>query len=363
MKKEILIFTICFIFFQKAYSQNAVGQISKAIVDARNMSQALSTLSTALNIKGATEASKSAATTTAATTAASNPVTAGTAPPLFTKAQKELILSGVLYAAGLIAQNQSQSLAEQEQFLCKERNKIATKPEDCINVVSTSDLKPLNNQNKSSKVSEWINSSTGQCLQNAPSQCQQLVKNAPAGCFKSGGSCMASILKNENQKAKLTPDGKASLKIDGKEVSFSLADLKSEESMINAGFSPALAKDFFSNFKDTGSLIEKTLVDAQKTNSTLNLGANSGYAAINYNSRSSYSSSGSSGSTSNLKKDEYVPSAEAQLLLNGQRIPSSSELESVEFNGNKIGAGLDDLFNMINRRYNLKQQQNIFIEE
>ncbi|MBC7754663.1 MAG: hypothetical protein H7Z71_10530 [Moraxellaceae bacterium] len=57
------------------------------------------------------------------------------------------------------------------------------------------------------------------------------------------------------------------------------------------------------------------------------------------------------------KKDEYGPAQEVA------RTPASAEGLTKDYQGEKIGAEGDDVFKMINRRYILKQKQNIFLEQ
>ena len=264
-------------------------------------------------------------------------------------------------------------LAREKAQNCEQMNKIVTKKVKCEDVKEQNlagyAMKIGDNGSKEtlsavSSIPNYIDKATGTCKKGAPIECTTLVKTAPAGCFKQGGSCLAALSKkNLTSPFKTNSSGKVVANINGKERAFGLDDFQSVASMTKAGFTPAQANEFFKMTNDKDGLLNQ-----------LGLNAKGELKSINSQSTSALPSSYSSGAGASaavkdsapIQKDEYVPSpAAAAAASEVARAPSSTEVEGAtkNYKGEKIGVSRDDLFNMVNRRYNLKQQQNLFIGE
>lgn len=212
-----------------------------------------------------------------------------------------------------------------------------------------------------SQIPSFIDPKTGQCKAPASAECQLVVSNAPKDCFKSktkdNVSCLASMNKN-NQSVPVVSNGKVSLNVNGKQKTYGIEDFANEASMVKAGFTPAQAKQFQNLMNSPNSILAQNGLNPK---GELKNGFSFPYVSPNKPS-SSFESSGEGqpGANMNIKKDEYGPALSNQEVA---RTPALAEGLTKDYHGDTIGAEGDNVFKMINRRYNLKQKQNIFIEQ
>jgi hypothetical protein len=268
-----------------------------------------------------------------------------------------------LLVFGIIIQAKSDKMLREKVTTCAQLNKILSKPMDCNDVKEQSTIDGtftpvnygLNGTGGTSDIPAFIDGTTGKCKAPVTPECAAIVKNSPKDCFKAnskGMSCMAGI------KAKpvvtTLANGKVSMNFNGKQRSFGAEDFADEASMVKAGFTPTQAKQFLSMSNDPNSILAKTGLNSKgelKANTviipTANLAKPTGVDL----------GGGSPASSMNTKKDEYGPVQEVA------RTPASAEGLTKDYHGETIGAEGDNVFKMINRRYNLKQKQNIFIEQ
>ena len=272
-----------------------------------------------------------------------------------------LALGAAFTIAAAIVQAKSDKIASEKIKTCEELNKIITKPIKCPDVqeqtpgdhtLTVTDY-GFNNTNGTSDIPPFIDPGTGKCRAGAPPECFYMVDKAPKGCFK-GKSCMAGADKSKIPATKVLPNGKVSAMINGKQRTFGAEDFADEASMVKAGFSKDQAKQFLSLVNDPNSILAKNSVNVK---GELTKGTGIPSAALTAPS-SSKDSAGTSATTGmNSKKDEYGPVQEVA------RTPASAEGLTKDYHGDTIGAEGDNVFKMMNRRYNLKQKQNMFIEQ
>ncbi len=142
---------------------------------------------------------------------------------------------------------------------------------------------------------------------------------------------------------KLGIDGKSPVKINGKE--YSASDLSSPQAMAAAGISPDLIKSAMA----TAGKLEK---EAAKR-----LGAHT--AAMGYEEGGG--SASASAASSNYNTDSSPTYSGTGRV---PRDPASINVAGLtkNFNGDPIGVAADSIFQMMTRRYKLKEKQNSFIE-
>ena len=278
-------------------------------------------------------------------------------------AGKIMIASGIgLTIISMVIQAKSDKIAREKIQSCEQMNKILTTPIACPDVklqtavdgIFTATNYGFNGKNGTSEIPAFIDPTSGKCKAPISAECAMLIKNSPKDCFKAnskGVSCMAGG--KVKDPITVLANGKVSANINGKQQTFGLEDFADEDSMVNAGFTPAQAKQFLDMVNDPDSILAKNGLNAKGE-----LMNGSGAPSSSF-ARSSSSGNGAGASVSEMKskKDEYGPAQEVA------RTPASAEGLTKDYQGEKIGAEGDDVFKMINRRYILKQKQNIFLEQ
>lgn len=293
-------------------------------------------------------------------------VAAGTAlvtnPATLTAGIALLVGGAAFLVFGAVVQSKSDKIASEKVSSCEQLNKILTKPMDCNAVQEQNPVDgtftPTNygfeGTGGTSEIPPFIDPSTGKCKAPVTPECATLVKNTPKDCFKAnskGVSCIAGITKPA---VTTLANGKVSMNINGKQRTFGAEDFADEASMIKAGFTKDQAKQFLAMTNDPNSMLAK-----QGLNSKGELKAGTGLIPTMNLPKSSGIDAGGTGGSSGMKstKDEYGPAQEVA------RVPASAEGLTKDYHGEKIGAEGDDVFKMINRRYILKQKQNIFLDQ
>ncbi len=199
----------------------------------------------------------------------------------------------------------------------------------------------------------WFDPFTGICLPNAPALCGQIytvinstgnlptnshqIKSCPGG----GTACLSKVI------VTMTPLGtKYTFKNKvGKDYSFYANDFKDEKSLIKAGLTPAQAKKLLGDLNATIKVAEKTVgivvekLPALKSLALPDLDKNRNPASA--------------------KPQAVKPAINPVSQQPVYRRPSTEGL-SKNLNGDLIGVRGDDIFKMINRRYQHKDQQVLF---
>lgn len=269
-------------------------------------------------------------------------------------------------ATGIIA-DEIAKLEEAKIRTCEQYNQVATnKIKTCSPAGAPQSIENLqmtnhqfNGTGGTSEIPEMIDPKTGKCKDPSSVECGYLVKNTPKDCFKSKNgskiSCLAGVDPNKSKQYIPTfSNGKVSVNLNGKQRTFEASDFANEASMVKAGFTPSQAKQFQSIMNSSDSVLAKNGLNAKgELIKSTNLPA----VSLSTPSSNSSGSSATGAPSMNMKKDEYGPAQEVA------RVPASAEGLTKDYHGEKIGAEGDDVFKMINRRYILKQKQNIFLEQ
>lgn len=146
------------------------------------------------------------------------------------------------------------------------------------------------------------------------------------------------------QAKKMGIDGKSPVKINGKE--FKPSDFSSAESMLAAG----LPKD----------LVDKAMANVAKLKSEATKRVGAQTAVAGYEEGTSSNSSATAASAYNTDSSPITSG-----YGRSPRDPASISVAGLtkNFNGDPIGVAADSIFQMMTRRYKLKEKQNTFIDQ
>lgn len=195
----------------------------------------------------------------------------------------------------------------------------------------------------------------GACKPTAAQPCTDLNKlpgstglgKLPTNCKDKSGkaiSCLASGLAAFKQ----NPDGSVTVKGPNGNKTYSSADFVDKKSMMAAGMSAAEADKLVNELYGKNSALAKAGVDAKNL-------------ATDASKDKKYSDSFGNTSTVNLNSVSDANKKFGEKLGDlADRRPSSEGLAR-DYKGDLIGASGDDIFNMMQRRYKLKNQQDSFI--
>jgi hypothetical protein len=226
---------------------------------------------------------------------------------------------------------------------CQTFNQLSSAQKDCSGI----------DTNVSTPLVTTMYDDTGKCKQPIVPGCTDLpgaggknpIKIPGSNC--KGISCLAGG-------PTLNKDGSVSVKTPTGTKTYSDSDFKDKKSMMAAGMSAAAADSLMDDLYGKNSALAKAGLDAKNMGkdsdhkgigSFSDMGSASGKNIVNINS----------GPDSNKKFGDKM--GEVALAARG---PTSEGL-SRDFNGDTIGAAGDDIFSMMKRRYNLKNEQDSFI--
>lgn len=264
-----------------------------------------------------------------------------------------IALGTALIGFGASTKNKADQTRADAQMTCDRFNQVSTQKYDCAALTAQA-IKLAGSTQTISSVTDLIDPSTGLCKAGTPTLCQEIVKKAPAGCFKEGAACMASLT-GKKPTVKLNKDGTVTAKLNGKERTFGEGTFDSEKNMIAAGFTPAQAKQFIQGSGQSEVKKKVKELDQQVQNDLSALMASFG------------SSSGSTSATSAASKGKYTetPGLKPAAVENTERAPSSADTEAQAkvFNGENIGSHSNDIFKMVKDRYKVKESQDSFYEK
>ena len=266
------------------------------------------------------------------------------------------------------ANNQVASLAENKVKVCQAQNQLSGTQANCQFTTPGSPVAIP--EIVTPPDSTWYDPVTAQCKPQAPQLCKDIqngdngykpngmtVPKITTTCNGGGVSCMAGsgmTITDTAKGKKYSIKGK-----DGKEYSFYEKDLTTEAGMIAAGMTPAAAKKLAGEL----SLIDST------TNSKLATGDEK-KAGDEKDPLSALNAAGGAGAfgTGAFGADGLDAAARARKFkdnLNAAKVlarkPSAAIGLNKDFHGDLIGLADDDIFGMMNRRYQLKDEQDTFI--
>lgn len=260
---------------------------------------------------------------------------------------------GAIIAAAAIAcmllgdhyTSKSQKLAEEAQKVCENHNKMASEKINCANLNATNSL-VQGTTNQIDEFKQHIDQNTGLCKVNAPAWCKPAVAKAPPGCYKKDGACMASMKKLNVSVGK---NGKVRANINGKAREYGIEDFKDEKSMVDAGFAPGQAREFFKEENKNGSLAQMIKQAKKDLKSDFSMPA----------MLPPPSKSGSAGAAP-AKPFHEEAGAVAPVA------PAAAEMSaevSNDFIDDTKGAQDGNIFKMMNNRYQQKDKHGDFIEK
>ena len=277
--------------------------------------------------------------------------------------------AAAFYALNRKANNQVKSLGENKVKVCEAQNTLSGSQSNCQFTTPGSPVAipeiitppdPL-----------WYEPTTGQCKSDAPQLCKDIqagdngykpngttVPKITATCAGGGVSCMA----NSGPTFTMTDKGQKITFKDknGKEYSYYESDFADEKSMIAAGMTPAAAHklagelallDGGMNSKLAGGKDDKK----DGTEKPENLGPD-GKAMVSFGAGGVFGADGLDDAT---RARRYKDGLNAAKDL-AARKPSAVGM-SKNFHGDLIGLADDDIFGMMNRRYQLKDEQDTFL--
>lgn len=263
------------------------------------------------------------------------------------------------------ADNQSSNLAAMEQALCEKKNQISSQQQNCFAIQDNPNPYSSPNANSSNNnQSNWIDPDTGRCRTTAPPECQARQNAAremgvtlpriDAQCAGGGTACMANGYKPIVIE---TPKGKKhTIKTkDGKEFSFYESDLTSASALMAGGMSAKDAKAFADEMNNIVETISKKEAAAKKAAEENSLAGLSGGmdSKLNFGAGMDPNAAGGADGSKTYKDD-------LKAVNDKDRKPTSEGL-SKDFHGDLIGSAGDSIFLMMNRRYQLKSEQDTFI--
>lgn len=275
-----------------------------------------------------------------------------------------LVITGIILQviAGTAVQKQIDELRKQANQTCESYNKVnKDRPLECNSTTVTAGtgstmIGDAAVTYQPADITAYIDPTTGQCRKSAPAECKSLAKQLPPDCFKKGGACMAA----KPSAMTINPNGTVTGKLNGKTATIGLDDLKDQASMIKAGFTPAQAKEFFSGKNNPFDTLKANGLDVK--GDLRNLRKDD--FGLSYPSAlpSSSGSSSASPKTTNSISSDYVAKPAESTSAERDMASVAGEVTK-EFKGDQIGLGNEDVFKMINRRYNLKNKQNNFLDQ
>jgi hypothetical protein len=200
----------------------------------------------------------------------------------------------------------------------------------------------------------------GKCKATAPPGCKDLVGTGsgtnvtklPTNCKDNTGkaiSCLAAGMSAYKQ----NPNGSITVKTNKGDKTYTSADFADKKAMMAAGMSAADADKLMDDLYGKNSALAKAGLDAKALSD----------AAGKDKSFGDFTSGGGTTSVVNVDASKDAHKKFGEKLSDSalaDRRPSSEGLTR-DFNGDLIGAAGDDIFSMMKRRYNLKNEQDTFI--
>ena len=267
-----------------------------------------------------------------------------------------------LFAAGaafmLLNAKSNQQASEHGQSAfqaCTTYNQLSSAQKDC----SVIDVKEI-----VTPPIATIYSPEGKCLQTAPPGCKDIPGpgsgtagiKIPTNCKDSATGKSVSCLAAGMNAYKQNSDGSIKIKTNKGDKTYTSADFADKKSMMASGMSAGDADKLMNDLYGKNSALAKAGLDAKSLSDTASKEKKFGDFLNVSGSGSSTNVVTVDPSKNGDKKfgDKLSDSALAD------RRPSSEGLTR-DFNGDLIGAAGDDIFTMMKRRYNLKNEQDTFI--
>jgi hypothetical protein len=271
---------------------------------------------------------------------------------------KPLLYGSMAFAAfSILAKSQAKSHDAVAEAACKSQAQLTSSSVDCSNATSglgttsTSGTNPTGTTSVSS-----VFTPAGTCVPGQEATCNTITSSLPPGTnirdVTAGVAAFASGKKTLPYT--VNPDGSITTK-DGKKLSAS--DFTNPSAMVAAGLSQVDANALASNIKKSG-IGADGLIDSKSALAAENAGSGSSSGGSDLGPNGAPIKVGENvlnGDVNAVAKDALAKNKSAS------REPSSAEGLVKDFNGELIGASGDDIFKMMNRRYNLKVSQDSFI--
>ncbi len=201
-----------------------------------------------------------------------------------------------------------------------------------------------------------IYSPTGECLPTAPPGCKPITTvttgggKFPTNCKDAAGKAISCLAAGQAY-YKQNPNGSVTVKTGKGDKTYTSADFADKKSMMAAGMSAADADKLVNDLYGKNGALAKAGLDAKSM-------------ALGNDGDKKYGDFTSGASTGAVvvdsSKDAHKKFGDKLGDSVADRRPSSEGL-SRDFNGDLIGAAGDDIFSMMKRRYNLKNEQDSFI--
>ncbi len=264
------------------------------------------------------------------------------------------------------ASNQVQAFGQNAVKVCQAQNNLQSTQQNCNNRDPSSPIYEATLETPPNE--NWYDPTTGQCKADAPQACKDMMAGnngykpmgsalpkLTGGCPGGGTSCLTGI----NPLVTKTAKGpKVTIKDkNGKEHSIYTDNYRDEKSMMAAGMSSAQAKKLLADLSLSEENAKKAMAEAKK----------SGEAAEGLDSNNIAGAGSFGGGAGGLGLDAESEEAKKRRHFKDDlaaaqeklRKPSSTGL-SKDFHGDLIGSAGDDIFSMMNRRYQLKNEQDTF---
>ncbi len=267
-------------------------------------------------------------------------------------------MAPALFAAGaafmLLNAKSNQQASEHGQSAfeaCNTYNQLSSAQKDCSGIEKTTTTPPITT----------VYNPDGTCAATAPPGCKPIASTTTNGGLKIPTNCKdakgqaVSCLAAGSEYYKQNPNGSVTVKTGkGKEKTFTSADFADKKSMMAAGMSAADADKLMNDLYGKNGALAKAGLDAKNLLS----------ASLGKDGDKKYGDFSSSGSANTVaidaNKDTHKKFGDKLGEAVAERRPSSEGL-SRDYKGDLIGAAGDDIFSMMKRRYNLKNEQDSFI--
>jgi hypothetical protein len=279
----------------------------------------------------------------ATASACAGPTWGGCVPPLVAAGAAFLLLSA--------KSNQQASEHGQSAFeACNTYNQLSSAQKDCSGIPTVVTTPPITT----------VYNPDGTCAATAPAGCKPIASTTtngsgkiPTNCKDAKGQAISCIAAG-SEYYKQNPNGSVTVKTGkGKEKTFTSADFADKKSMMAAGMSAADADKLMNDLYGKNGALAKAGLDAKNLAASLGKDGDKKYG--------DFSSSGSANTVAiDANKDTHKKFGDKLGEAVADRRPSSEGL-SRDYKGDLIGAAGDDIFSMMKRRYNLKNEQDSFI--
>lgn len=253
---------------------------------------------------------------------------------------------GLMYEAGLFsmlnhaANTQASEHRNSAMQACLTFNKISSAQKNCA-----AEISPLT---QFVPKASWYDDK-GKCLSNAPKECQIMESLSVSPYVNISKSC--SVAGNVNCTKKffddfrLNPDGSMMIKLPTGTKKISLSDFADSEKLVKLGLSPDKAKSLVQKFSQTSGFLK----------SQFKLGTS---PVASLSAESSKPESAQSADIT-FSEDTMNPQQRIPHYNDATRLPAATDVRR-QLGDDPVGRSDEDIFNMIQRRYFVDDQNELF---